>query len=322
MLNKMKHLNKRIILVILKSILIILGRIFLRFLKKVIKIGNTLNAKLIDRVDRESLSELTYNVDILPSKYTKFYKLIPEELAAKYKGKLRTVVMIFKHPQIKNSRVEHRMRVDFRSESKAYPIDYNFKKSNSENALNLSIKRIPYQDYPLEGILSRTDAANGKITRSTKIKIDYDYDAEEFIVTQTSPYKLIRISRSYIMTLNKIQPIKTVDKFAIAIQNINLANNKYLRQGSYYTIEDVFGYVISDSTSNDYPGSNLVKEKAYLKYFITSEEDNTAYVELQNKKVNIKYYADFSTGIIKGMSMTTCNKSISEVERITLFTSR
>ncbi|MDF1695152.1 MAG: hypothetical protein P1U56_04945 [Saprospiraceae bacterium] len=283
---------------------------------------HALNAKLVNRVDRETLTELTYDVDILPSKHKYFGQLIPKEMGEKYKGKLWPVVMIFKQKNIKNSTVEHRIRVDFKSKSKSFPIDYNFKKSDTDQDLKLSIKRIPYQNYPLNGVLSRTRASDGKILHATRFRIDYDSETKEFTTTIRSTNKKINFSRKYILSMTTIQPVKTVDKFAIAVQNINLANNKYLRQGSFYTLENIFGYTISESTNKDYPAARLNKEKAFLKYYITSDEDNTAYVELKGKNVNIKYYADFSSGIIKGMSMTTSNSSMSEVERITLFSSK
>lgn len=279
------------------------------------------NPILINQKDHKSFTELTFKVDVFPSRHIYFYKLIPPDLAEKHKNKIWPVVMTFRHLDLKGSKLKHRLKYDFNSKSTVYPQDYSFKKSVYDEDLNLSINSIPYENYPLNGVLSRNDPATGKELYSTRFTIEYVSNSREFIVITKPSKRTIIFSEEYIDKLHIKKPIEEKDKYAIAIKNMNLMNNIYLKQGSIYTLKDIFYYSIENSLDQDFPNKQILKEDAFLRYYITSQEDNTSYIELKSDHVNLKYYADYNTGIIKGMTMVSATWNTTEVERLILFRS-
>ena len=203
-----------------------------------------------------------------------------------------------------------------------YPQEYDFKKPEFDEDLHLSVKRVPFSNYTLNGVIDRIDSETEEKLYSIPFKIDFDKGRDEFQVTLKSSNKKLVISKEDILYLDINNAREEKDKFAIAIKNLNLLSNKYLRQSNYFTLQDVFAYTFSPNEERDISITQMLKEPGTLRYFITSEEDNTSYVELKNYNLYINYYADFSTGFIKGMTMVTSSSDDTEVERLTLFSSK
>jgi len=282
---------------------------------------SAINAKMTSQRDFAALTKLKFDVDVLPNNYAYFYELIPEELAEKHKGKLWPVIMSFKHAKIKGSILKHRMRYDFKSASKFYPQDYNFRKPKLDRSLNLSIKRIPYSNFPLNGVLDRIDTKTEKVIQSLSFSITYEKNKSQYHINLKPSNKKLIIPKEYISNLNINEALEEKDKFTIAIKNINLLNNKDLSQDKYFTLNDVFAYTFKNPKSKYFPSAKILSDAATIKYFNTSEEDNTSYLELKSNNVQINFFLDFPTGIIKGMTMISSNYDASEIERMILFSS-
>ena len=281
-----------------------------------------INAELVDQKNHDSYSELTFNVDVLPAKYAKFYNLLPNSLAKDKEGEIWPVVFNFKHPAIKGSTLTHRADIRFKSNSNYHPLSYFFEKSSSGGDLNLSVKRIPKSHYPLNGVLSRTNPKTGEVLHASKFTIERVYNSEDYVVTLKQPRRTFAFSKTYINELDPARAIDEKDRFAVVIKNINTLNLKYLRQGAIYSMNEFMGYTIDASTQHDFPLKQMESDSTYLKYYITSEQDGVSYVEAKGRKINLKYYVDFSTGITKGMTMVTSSDDLLEIERITLFSSQ
>lgn len=281
----------------------------------------SVNPQLVSQKEHKAYTELIFNVDAFPSKTNYLTQLIPESISKKHKGNWWPIVMKFRHPKISGSTLEHRLEMDFTTEKWiTTPRDYQNKKPKFTDACYLSLKKIATSNFPLKGIISRVDAESSKVLHSNSFIIQR-VAANNYEVTMSPSGKKLSFDREYMSSLDPHNSLKEVDKFAIALKNIEVVNSKYLKEGNFYLLENVYGYRINKSTKKDFPNDKIIKESATLNYYITSDIDNTSYVQLKGKKVSLKYFADFISGRIKGMSMVTSTKEGSELERMTLFSS-
>jgi len=281
----------------------------------------SVNAQLIREKDFDSYSEMMFNVDALPSKTTFFNRLLPPRWIDKHKGKVWPVVMKFKHPKIKNSTLTHRVRFDLRDNRSIPQQDYAYKESEYGEDLNLSLKSIASSSFPLKGVLSRVNPKTNEVLHSLSFTINRDKN-KEYLVRLGNHGQRFKITKEDMDRVESLVETEMKDKFVIALKNMKMINRKYLKQGNFYSMENVLGYYVEKSEGRSYPTGYRFKETAYLKYYITSDEDDTAYVQMKGQKVSMKFFADFSSGRIKGMSMVNANSMGDEIERLTLFGSK
>ena len=126
-------------------------------------------------------------------------------------------------------------------------------------------------------------------------------------------------TKDYISQMDANYAIEEYDKFALAIRNTNLIIDKNLEQGKTYPVYDVMAYTFEEFNETKFQSRKLINERAFLKYYITSIQDSTAYVELNGQYVNLKYFADSKSGVIKGMTMVNSSDSSEGMETMTIF---
>ena len=263
-------------------------------------------------------TELTFKVDMLPSRNTYLNQLVPEEVIDKHRGKLWPVVFNFHMRKIKNTKFSHRVLLDLKNKKRIPPQQYQLKTPEGVEDLYLSLKTIPRAKFPLHGTIEKFDMKTEGILSGASFSIKI-LPSEVYQIHIKDTGEKINIPQTYIENLDSTQVIDQKSRFAVLLNNLTMINRKYLKQGNLYTMDEVFEYTITSSDGAEANVEKIMIDKGTIKFGFVSEEDNTAYVGLRSKKANIKYYADFSTGILKGMSMITTSEKNTEIESIILF---
>ena len=281
---------------------------------------NSITPILTKTKEYKDHTELTYKVDMLPSRNTYLNQLVPEEIMDKHRGKHWPIVFNFQMRKIKNTKFSHRILLDLKNNKRIAPQQYQHKTAAGAEDIYLSLKTIPKANYPLNGTIEKLDVKTGGILDGASFSIK-ELSSGSYQVKIQDTGEKINISKSYVENLDSTQVVDQKSRFAALLRNLTMINRKYLKQGSLYTLDKVSAYSIIPSEKAEANVDKIILDKGTIKFGFVSEEDNTAYVGLRSKKANIKYYADFSTGILKGMSMITTSEKNTEIESITLFSS-
>ena len=274
----------------------------------------TINAKLISKKEYRDFTQLNFEADAPPSNYAGFYGLVPDEVYQKHKGKMRNVVMSFKHPSLKGLRLKHKLKFDFTSNSTFFAQEYLLKNMESKSDSMLTILEIPHSKYPLNGAIDKFNSRSKTKIDSSTFSITYDKTKEAFKVNLKPANTTLYISKDSIENFEVSKNMQDDDRFAILIKNMNLLDSKNLTHGEFQRLDNVCTY------TNDRTHPTMFEESVRLKYYFTSSEDNTAYITAIGENSNINYYVDNKTGIPKGLTMITSSKYSDRLERIVLFT--
>jgi len=262
-----------------------------------------INAVYTGKGKKNGSTELRYNVDVLPSKNTFFYRLIPKEIKEKFKGQIVPIVFTFTDRDFKKDKFSHEVKVDFRKDK--LEAEYNFKRPGEGLDDILKTKRLVNSKVKFAATISKIDATTHKISHKRKLNVSYDVTQNKFKARYTKPSKNLNIDKDYLDSPINYKNTTGSDSIRIAaiVKNLKLIPSSQLTRNGIYTMENVATYDLEnlDKQSLGVKKPNSIQGR--LKYRITSVADNTSLCSVTAQNIAAFYYIDSGSSRIKAMTM-------------------
>ncbi len=262
-----------------------------------------LNANLISTDNKRDYTELTYEVDLLPTNFEKLDNFIPKELLEKYKNASRKYNLKFVDKNNKSAMINYSCNIEFSEITEKLFVEPLLYKEKKGEKNKLTFKSIRKTNYPLMGKFLSFRSSNPSQTTNNQ-EFTIGFKNSNYVIKQNNKADIIFNK----FELSDFTSSEKINKFKSIVAILNSPNNKYLTERAVYAIKDIATY----------RGGEIEKSKAYLKYKFTSETDMTAVCELVGSDYNVKYFADHKTGIIRGMQMGLMVNNY-QVNRVTLW---
>ena len=258
-----------------------------------------------------------FNVRVIPTSVDALEKIIRKESSKERQKPINSDLLIFEH-DILNVSFAHRIKKD-QSEYGSITA-YGLRNSEPDQSDKLITKKLPYKNYNLKGVRTRSTLGTDVRSRST-FHIKYDDELNQFVIEGNDHEKVV-ISLSEVQATTEAVKSTMPDEKALylaLLKNLEIVNRKQLSRGYAYTLKKVYTNAFPSSSPTALAYLNLDIEKAYLKYYLFSSADNTCYINLNGIDFNGKYFYDKKSGYVRGMQFVKFSKDAREVERIEVF---
>jgi len=263
--------------------------------------------------------EYEFEVDELPLELTGLKTLFSKEDRVQSKGKRENVVIEFVKRSDRSVRSQHTIIVDFPllANSEEPKVTYGFNRESGSSSNKLHIKKLKTANFNFQGTEQKYFIGATKPLSSQTLNLKYDGSVKKYIFETEAAQDILDMDRLSSRYKKSKEPLFDDMRYAAIVSNLKSIQNKYIKSGGYYNLNNVFRTLSSLDLNADFPLRDLYKGEALMKNIGSSLADGKSYVKLVLEDTQIVCLLDVD-GYVTQYQQVTVDKEKGIVDKIVL----
>ena len=263
--------------------------------------------------------EYQLEVEDLPVDLKNLSTIFTKKDRIESKGKNENVVIEFAKKDDLGVRSQHTMIVNFSplANSEEPKVTYGFDKKKGSGKKKLHIKKIKSSAFKFEGKESKYFIGAKKPFASQSIQLDYQLNSKQYAYQTDTGNGVLDMDRLQQYTIGNKEPISDDMKYGAIVNNLKVAQNKYIKSGGYYKVDGLLRVLPNIELYADYPLRDMYKGEGLMKHNGTSLSDGQSYIKLTMDDTQIGLLIDVD-GYISQYQQVIVDKAKGIVEKTVL----